>query len=344
MCVILTNGIIGLRKRITATVLSLVIAFGSLPVISAFAESDEAFKGFSYWSVSGGGLSAVSGISGYGAGISQNSGNAAKLTSELISVKSGRKYKAGVSVSSSAANADAELTVAFFGDEEGENAVGETLSLEKSSPTADFGEISGDFTPPEGAAYARLIVSFGENGKSGDEYRLDNAYLYIYGTAAPIYADEAVPGYSAGEWARYPDGNGKKWENTASRYIETVDDGYDGDGALHIVNTGIEGDMWLTVVPDSVPAGSYTVRMKVKGSVTAPGQTFRFADSAHIDSGVGNLFADRVSYDDWTDFSYDYESDGTNRFFFVFSQYNGLSDVYIDFLINDLKQIYIYVR
>ena len=143
MCVILTNGIIGLRKRITATVLSLVIAFGSLPVISAFAESDEAFKGFSYWSVSGGGLSAVSGISGYGAGISQNSGNAAKLTSELISVKSGRKYKAGVSVSSSAANADAELTVAFFGDEEGENAVGETLSLEKSSPTADFGEISG---------------------------------------------------------------------------------------------------------------------------------------------------------------------------------------------------------
>ena len=39
-----------------------------------------------------------------------------------------------------------------------------------------------------------------------------------------------------------------------------------------------------------------------------------------------------VSYDDWTDFSYDYESDGTNRFFFVFSQYNGLSDVYIDSL------------
>ena len=111
-----------------------------------------------------------------------------------------------------------------------------------------------------------------------------------------------------------------------------MDDGGGGDGALHIVNTGIEGDMWLTVVPDSVPAGSYTVRMKVKGSVTAPGQTFRFADSAHIDSGIGNLFADRVSYDDWTDFSYDYESDGTNRFFFVFSQYNGLSDVYIDSL------------
>lgn len=69
--------------------------------------------------VSGGELSAVSGISGYGAGISQKSRNAAKLTSELISVKSGRKYKAGVSVSSSAANADAELTVAFFGDEGG---------------------------------------------------------------------------------------------------------------------------------------------------------------------------------------------------------------------------------
>lgn len=103
---------------------------------------------------------------------------------------------------------------------EGENAVGETLSLEKNSPTADFGEISGDFTPPEGAAYARLIVSLGENGKSGDEYKLDNAYLYIYGTAAPIYADEAGAGYSAGEWARYPDGNGKKWENTASRYMK----------------------------------------------------------------------------------------------------------------------------
>lgn len=91
----MTKDIIGLRKRITAAALSLVIAFGSLPVISAFAEPDETFKGFSGWSVSNGELAAAAGISGYGAEITKSSGKAAVLSSDITAVKPGKKYRGG---------------------------------------------------------------------------------------------------------------------------------------------------------------------------------------------------------------------------------------------------------
>lgn len=91
----MTKGIVGLRKRITAVVLSLVIAFGSLPVISAFAEPDETFSGFSGWSISERDtLAAAAGISGYGAKITKQSGKAAELLSDAVFVKSGKKYRA----------------------------------------------------------------------------------------------------------------------------------------------------------------------------------------------------------------------------------------------------------
>ena len=329
----MTKEIIGLRKRAIAVLLSVVIAFGSLPILSAFAEPDETFKGFSGWTLSEKDkLSFSGGITGYAAEITKNSGSAATLTSDLVKVTSNKNYGGGVFVGSDAAEADAELSVAFFSDENGENPVSDTVILDKITPTDSFSELAGDFVVPAGAEYARISVKLGSNGKAGDVYKVDNAYIYVYSTALPIYPDETVSGYASGEWARYPDGNGKKWENTSTRYIETVEDGYNGNGALHIVNTGIEGDMWLTVVPENVLAGDYTVSMKVKGSVAAAAQTFRFAPLSGIDDSKYNIFADRLSYDSWTDFSYDCTLSGENRFLFAFSQYNGASDVYIDSL------------
>ena len=329
-CVILTKGIVGLRKRITAVALSLVIAFGSLPVISVFAEPDETFSGFSGWSVSEKDkLAAVTGKSGYEAQITKHSGKASELLSDAVFVKSGKKYRAGVSVGSAAAKADAELLIAFFGDEKCENLIGEAVSLEKSNPTADLGELGGDFTVPEGANYARIIIRLGANGKAGDEYTVDNAYIYIYSAAAPIFENRDAAGYKDGEWARHY--NDAVWENTETHGIETVEQGFESDGALHIFNTEPETDMWLTFTADSVPAGEYTVSMKVKGSVTAPDQAFRFTDRTHIDTAK-NITAGSVSFEDWTDYSYTYTSDGSRDFYLIFSKYNGKTDFYIDCL------------
>lgn len=325
----MTNDIVGLRKRITAVALSFVIAFGSLPVISVFAKSDdETFGGFSGWSVSEKDELAISsGISGYGAKIIKRSAETSVLSSDTVFVKSGKKYRAGVSVSSVAKDANAEIEIAFFGDENSENQIGETICLAKSTPTADFGEIAGDFTVPDGASYARLYINLGTDGKAADEYIADNAYIYAYGVAAPIYENIQATGYRQGEWARHY--NGAKWENTSAYYIETVESGFESDGALHIFNTQPETDMWLTTSAADVPAGEYTVSMKIKGSVTAPDQTFRFTDSAHIDT-VKNITSDQVNFEDWTDYSYTYTSDGSKDFYLIFSKYNGATDFYID--------------
>ena len=121
------------------------------------------------------------------------------------------------------------------------------------------------------------------------------------------------------------------WENTETHGIETVEQGFESDGALHIFNTEPEADMWLTFTADSVPAGEYTVSMKVKGSVTAPDQAFRFTDFTHIDTAK-NITADSVSFEDWTDYSYTYTSDGNRDFYLIFSKYNGKTDFYIDCL------------
>lgn len=328
-CVVLTNDIVGLIKRISAVALSFVIAFGSLPVISVFAKSDdETFGGFSGWSVSEKDELAISsGISGHGAKITKRSGKIATVSSDTFFVKGGRKYRAGVSVGSTAANADAELMISFFVDEKGETSVGDTLSLSKSVPTSDFGELADDFTVPDGAAYAKMIINLGANGKADDEYVVDNAFVYSYGVAAPIYENKAVAGYKDGEWARHY--NGLKWENTSTYYIETVESGFESDGALHIFNTQPETDMWLTISAAEVPVGEYTVSMKIKGNVTAPNQAFRFTDFSHIDT-IGNITADKVSFEEWTDYSYTYTSDGSKDFYLIFSKYNGATDFYID--------------
>ena len=92
----MTKEIIGLRKRAIAVLLSVVIAFGSLPILSAFAEPDEAFKGFSGWTLSEKDkLSFSDGITGYAAEITKNSGNAATLTSDLVKVTSNKNYGGG---------------------------------------------------------------------------------------------------------------------------------------------------------------------------------------------------------------------------------------------------------
>lgn len=92
----MTKEIIGLRKKAIAVLLSVVIAFGSLPILSAFAEPDETFKGFSGWTLSEKDkLTFSDGITGYAAEITKNSGNAATLTSDLVKVTSNKNYGGG---------------------------------------------------------------------------------------------------------------------------------------------------------------------------------------------------------------------------------------------------------
>ena len=320
-----------MRERITALALSLMIAFGSLPVISSFAKDDETFAGFSGWQLAGKDeLYFTEGKSGYAALVTKRSSGESAIFSDIFGISEGKSYRVGAWVKSEAQDAEAVISVEFFADKEGKNAVGEKSEAARSKVSASFEELAGDISVPEGAAYARVTISL-EGGKSGDSFAVDNAYLYAYSAAAPIFENRDAEGYKEGEWARHYNGEFGKWENTDTHGIETVEEGFESDGALHIFNTSPEVDMWLSLTVPQVEAGEYTVSMKVKGSVTAQDQPFRFTDASHIDT-ADNITADKVRFDGWTDYSYTYTSDGNRDFYLIFSKYNGASDIYIDCL------------
>lgn len=326
------GGLCSRIKRPAALLLSLIIALSSLsfPAFSAF--EDQVFEGFSGWELSGSGeLSEADGISGSAAGVTLKGGSG-ELCSEPVRVSGGDRYRTGISLKSGAGNANALVAAEFFADAEAEEPAGESAVISSGAISGDFAEYAGDITVPENADYMRLTVTFGgESSSAGDLYTADNAFLYKYSSAVPIYSDRDAAGYSDGEWYFYPDGNGNKWSNTATRYAETVEEGFESDGALHFVNTAVEGDMWLAIIAPEAEAGKeYTVSMMVKGSVTYPDQVLRFADNAHINDAYTNITQGRSVFEDWTEFSYDFTSNGESLYVFCFSQYNNKSDFYVD--------------
>lgn len=74
----------------------------------------------------------------------------------------------------------------------------------------------------------RVLMGNDESAR-GDVYMADNAYVYAYTAAMPLY-----DGYSGGQWYRLG------WKNTSAKYAETVDEGCQDAGSLRFVN-GIPG-------------------------------------------------------------------------------------------------------
>ena len=127
---------------------------------------------------------------------------------------------------------------------------------------------------------------------------------------------------TANGWYRYSDGT-----YTSSRKAEIVGDGCFDNGALHIKNVAANGDIRVCV-NKSIPAGEYTVKVNVKGKKGLLSEAFYF--SSLTDTSNIFKFIDRNIYVDWTEVSGSFKTNGGSDFIIFFSQYNGMSDLYID--------------
>ena len=317
-------------RRVNAVLLCLALLVGMVPLALVSAAEDERFQSFTGWELEGKGtLNMTAGVSGNGALVTKTGSGETTLVSALTAVTAGQKYRAGVSVRSAAVDAAAALRVRFYRDAAGKEPVG-AADVAAATPGDTFTELANDLTAPAGASYARLEIGLGNDASvAGETYAADNAYLYPYSRTAPLY-DYATTGLTPGRWYRYPDGTNSAWVNTAEYYVETVEDGYNGAGALRFVNTAAVHDMNLVLVaPKEVPAGEYTVSLWVKGTVTYTGQDVRFVDAANIDNLAYIVTKDTSKFADWTEYTYTYTSNGARDFFLKFSRYNWASDLYI---------------
>lgn len=317
-------------RRVNAVLLCLALLVGMVPLALVSAAEDERFQSFTGWELEGKGtLNMTAGVSGNGALVTKTGSGETTLVSALTAVTAGQKYRAGVSVRSAAVDAAAALRVRFYRDAAGKEPVG-AADVAAATPGDTFTELANDLTAPAGASYARLEIGLGDEASvAGETYAADNAYLYPYSRTAPLY-DYATTGLTPGRWYRYPDGTNSAWVNTAEYYVETVEDGYNGAGALRFVNTAAVHDMNLVLVaPKEVPAGEYTVSLWVKGTVTYPGQDVRFVDATNIDNLAYIVTKDTSKFADWTEYTYTYTSNGARDFFLKFSRYNWASDLYI---------------
>lgn len=95
----------------------------------------------------------------------------------------------------------------------------------------------------------------------GDVYMADNAYVYAYTAAMPLY-----DGYTGGQWYRLG------WKNTSAKYAETVDEGCQDAGSLRFVNGSPEGDMPIALETAGVTAGEYTLSLYIRGHVSTAGE------------------------------------------------------------------------
>lgn len=320
-----------LTRRVNAVLLCLALLMGMVPLVAVSADEDERFQSFTGWELEGKGtLNVTEGVTGNGALVTKTGGGEAVLSSTLTAVTAGQKYRAGVSVRSAAVDAAAALRVRFYRDASGEESVG-AADVAAVTPGDAFTELAGDLTAPEGASYARLEIAVGDDRSVADEtYAVDHAFLYPYSRTAPLYDSYEAAGGATGRWFRYPDGTGSSWVNTAEYYAETVENGYNGAGALRLVNTTAAHDMLLSVVaPQEVPAGEYAVSLWVKGSVALAGEDVRFVDATNTDNTAYKITAAANTFADWTEYTYTYTSTGAREFFFKFSRYNGASDLYI---------------
>ena len=127
---------------------------------------------------------------------------------------------------------------------------------------------------------------------------------------------------TANGWYRYFDGT-----YTASRKAEIVGGGCFDNGALHIKNVAANGDIRVCV-NKSIPAGEYTVKVNVKGKKGLLSEAFYF--SSLSDTANSFTFFTKNTYADLTEVTSTFKTNGGSDFIIFFSQYNGMSDLYID--------------
>lgn len=116
--------------------------------------------------------------------------------------------------------------------------------------------------------------------------------------------------------------------DTSVRFIEIAESGCDDTGSPHIVNkpTEKQGDMRVGF-KKTIPAGAYTLQFNIKGSLKLADQQFYFKESGQSD--YTDLIS-KTSYPDWERVELPFTSRGGSVFGITVSQYNWVTDIYID--------------
>ena len=153
-------------------------------------------------------------------------------------------------------------------------------------------------------------------------------YTYVTPTPASI-----IPADNGTKGAWYINGSTFVTTPGSANYIEIVADGYADTGALHVYQDNVaNNDMSLGMYLGGQPAGTYTVKMYVKGDLGHMGQVCRFYPYGCIDQAP-NLHNALGTTDvaDWTEVSYQINATSDFYYFiFTFSKYNWKSDFYVD--------------
>ena len=154
---------------------------------------------------------------------------------------------------------------------------------------------------------------------------------YTYVQQKPVTIASSDTG-TVGVW--YNNGSTFDMTEGAANYIEIVEDGCMDAGAMHVYQDNVtNSDMSLGVFIGGQAAGTYTLKVSVKGDLGLSGQTCKFYPYGCFDL-VENLHTalgtDEVS--DWTEVTFENITAASNFYYliFSFSKYNWATDMYID--------------
>ena len=154
---------------------------------------------------------------------------------------------------------------------------------------------------------------------------------YTYVQQKPVSIASSDTG-TDGAW--YNNGSTFVTTEGAANYIEIVEDGHKDAGALHVYQDNVtNSDMSLGVFIGGQAAGTYTLKISVKGDLGLSGQTCKFYPYGCFDL-VENIHTalgtDEVS--DWTEVTYENITVASDFYYliFSFSKYNWATDMYVD--------------
>ena len=196
---------------------------------------------------------------------------------------------------------------------------------------------SGTFTVPANATGVQLRLIF--RGAAGDTMAIDDVSVLSVPpqqvVTEPAVTIAAIDDAYAGT-ARWHRAGG--WTNMTGSGMEIAAEGCDDPGSLHIThsdiwaagNEAMRRDMVLGIDLPGTAAGEYTVSLKMKGHVTYADQGFFFLESGNDAGAVRLLPAGQTGYDGWTTVTAKFTSRGGSYYLLTFSQYNNVSDIYID--------------
>ena len=155
------------------------------------------------------------------------------------------------------------------------------------------------------------------------------AYTYVQQKPTTIASSDTG---TVGAW--YNNGSTFVTTEGAANYFEIVEDGCKDAGAFHVYQDNVtNSDMSMGVFIGGQAAGTYTLKLQVKGDLGLSGQTCKFYPYGCFDL-VANLHDALGNADvaDWTEVTIENIEVASSFYYliFSFSKYNWATDMYVD--------------